>query len=94
MAHNNLDFVESGYIAELPYDLEFDQATFFYTLKGDSNYFTSVWVANGRFMVASLSALSIVDIDTNTVVDWYTQTFGGQAEEVLDSSDIKDIVGD
>ena len=94
MALNNLDFQGPGYVPEAPYDMDFYGGELFYILKGTSNYFSAVWVANGRLMAASPAALSIMDIDTDVVVDWYTQTFGGRAEEVLDSSDIKDVVGD
>jgi len=94
MAYNNLDFEAPGYIPEAPYDMDFYSGVTYYVLKGTSNFFSAVWVANGRLMAASPAALSIMDIDTNTVVDWYTQTFGGRGEEVLDSSDIKDVVGD
>jgi len=94
MTYNNLDFVGYEYIPEAPYDLEFYNGTPYYILKGDSNYFSAVWVANGRLMVASPAALSIVNMDTNGVVDWYTTTFSGKAGEALTNTDIKDIVGD
>lgn len=94
MAYNNLDFVGDEYVPGIPYDLEFYHGISYHILKGSSNYFSAVWMANGRFMVSSLAALSIIDIDTNGVIDWYTTTFSGRAEEALTNTDIKDIVGD
>lgn len=91
MALNNLNFAR---LHEVPaeYDLEFFQGEAITILKGDSDNFTAVWVANGRLMVASAAALSIIDLETNTLVNWYTQTHGASGE-VLESDDIIDLVG-
>jgi len=92
MALNNLNFISPGY-EPTNYDLEFYQGEALFILKGNSDSFTAVWIANGRLMIASPAALSIVDIDTNTLVDWYTQVEGGAANEVLTNDDIIDLVG-
>jgi purine nucleoside permease len=90
---NDLDFQDPGYSPPAEYDLEFFEGPSLPILKGDSNYFTAVWVANGRLMVAAANALSVVDLDTNTLIDWYTETHAGAANEVLNSDDITDLVG-
>lgn len=66
-------------------------------LKGSSNNFTSVWadvtagVNNGKFYVASSAAFSVVDSSVPSIYDFYTQTYPGRANEVLDNTNIIDI---
>lgn len=66
-------------------------------LKGDSNNFVAIWAAadaglsNGKFYAASRSALNIIDLENQEVYDYYTQTYGGRAQEILTSDDIEDI---
>lgn len=93
MALNNLNFTNPGYSVPAEYDLEFFHGVALSILKGDSDNFTAVWIANGRLMIASAAALSIVNLETDALVSWYTQTHGGTANEVLTNDDIIDLVG-
>ena len=71
-------------------------------LAGTSENFTSIWaepdagISSGRFQVASRglgAALSIMNIDDNTLYDYYnTTTASGRANEVLDSNKTVDLV--
>ena len=93
MALNNLNFYGDGnYSAPAEYDLEFYLAQISSILKGDSNNFVGVWItADGRLMAATENTLSIIDLNTNTLLDWYSQIHAGIAGEILESNDIIDI---
>ncbi len=60
-------------------------------LKGSSNNFTSVWVHNGKMYVSSADAFTTINLDDNSVYDFYTQTEKGRGNEALDSNDVIDI---
>ena len=52
-------------------------------------------LANGRFQAASRgtgAALSIVDLSTDTLYDYYATTVSGRANEALESENIIDLV--
>ena len=70
-------------------------ATVYNIIMGGNNNFTAIWadptagLHNGRVYIASPAAFSIIN---NTVlIDYYTTTFGGRANETLTQDDIKDI---
>jgi len=93
----NFNFTDSGYVPD-NYDFDFgpeEEITTYNVLAGTNNNFTSIWadpdasLSNGKFYVASPEAFSIVN-DT-VLVDYYTTTHKGAANEVLEQDDIKDI---
>ena len=70
-------------------------------LAGTSENFTSIWaepnanISSGRFQVASRgpgAALSIMNIDDNTLYDYYTTTVSGRANEALESDKTVDLI--
>ena len=100
-------FTETGYSAPvdaLDMDFLFQQpvpAEIFYILAGTSVDFTSIWaepnanLTTARFQVGSRgtgAALSIINIPTNTLYDYYTTTVSGRAGEALDSNKTADLV--
>lgn len=93
MAFNNLNFSGPGdYTAPSEYDLEFYLGDCFSILKGSSNAFIAVWTTtDGRLMAATEDTLSIVDLNTNALIDWYSQAHAGRTNEALISNDIVDI---
>lgn len=60
-------------------------------LKGNSNNLISIWVLNGKMYISSEEFITVVDLDTNQIYDWYSQTHAGRAGETLQSDDIVDI---
>lgn len=95
MSYNNFNFTESGYI---PGDLDFNfgadptpEIDYYYVLKGTSNNFSSVWVSNNKMYVSSSNTLTVIDLLTNTLYDWYDQTQVGRSNESLDHDDVVDI---
>jgi len=100
-------FTETDYSAPvdgLDMDFLFQQsvpAGTFYILAGTSVDFTSIWaepnanLTTARFQVGTRgagAALSIINIPTNTVYDYYTTTVSGRAGEALDSNATLDLV--
>lgn len=88
---NDFNFTESGYI---PGDLDFNfgaEVSIYNILKGTTNNFTSVWVLNQKLYVSNLDALTIIDLDTNEVYDYYTQSHIGRANKSLDHDQIVDV---
>ena len=61
-------------------------------IKGSSNNFSSVWILNNKMYVSSDDTLTVVDLLTNIVHDWYSQTHIGRANESLDNDSIVDII--
>ena len=66
-------------------------ADIFNILAGASNHFTSVWAYDNKMYVASSDAFSVVNLSTGALIDYYTQTFGGNNNETLIGDDIVDI---
>ena len=66
-------------------------ADIFNILAGTSNYFTSIWVYDGKMYVASSDAFSVINLETNALIDYYTQIDGGNNNEPLIGDDIVDI---
>ena len=64
---------------------------------GLSSNFTAVWadenssLSSGKLYVASEDAFTIIDLETKTVYDRYTQELKGRGNEVLDTDGIIDI---
>lgn len=87
----DFNFIESGYVASYNFNFGIEVNTYS-ILKGTSNNFSSVWILNNKMYVASSDTLTVVDLLTNTVHDWYSQTQVGRAGESLDSDDVIDIV--
>ena len=102
-ASPDFDFTEGGYTPpadSLAADFDFIPAGVFTILAGTSVNFTSIWaepianISTGRFQVASRgtgAALSIINIPTNTLYDYYTTTASGRAGEALDSNNTLDL---
>ena len=90
---NDFNFTESGYVPGSPFDFEFAPAEdlSIRILVGTSNDFTAIWVFEGKMYVASASALSVVNLDAQTLIDFYTQAQAGGLNETLQSNDIVDI---
>ncbi len=92
---NNFNFTESGY-TPTSYDFNFYTAGVAYTvLAGTNNNFTAVWadlttsLTTGKIYIASSAAFSI--LNSAVLVDYYTTTHSGGANEALDQNDIIDI---
>lgn len=98
----DFDFTEGGYVPSSSFN--FGGGVFVYSvLKGVLNYFSSIWadpdagLDTGKMYVASQgtgAAFSIVDLSLNTVVDYYTTTHIGAANEALIAEDIVDLNAD
>ena len=100
----DFDFTEGGYTPpadSLEADFDFTPEGVFTILAGTSTEFTAIWaepdanLVTARFQVASRgtgAALSIVNIPTNTLYDYYTTTVSGRANEALDSNSTVDLI--
>lgn len=90
---NDFNFTESGYVPGPPFDFEFAPAEdlSIRILAGTLNNFTSIWVFEGKMYVASSNALSVVNLATQSLIDFYTQSQAGGLNESLQSNDIVDI---
>ena len=69
-------------------------------LAGTSNIFTAIWADsnadqnNGKMYVLSWgsgTALSVLNLEEKELYDYYTQDFGGRAEETLTDTDTRDL---
>ena len=95
----DFSFTESGYTPPTgSFEFLFGDAVPIYRiLKGSTNNFTSIWAdlvasySGGKFYAASADAFNIVNVSNNSRYDYYTETHGGRAQEVLDSDDITDL---
>ena len=100
----DFDFTEGGYVPpadSLEADFDFTIEGLYTILAGTSVDFTSIWAeptanfSTGRFQVASRGtggALSIIDLPTDTLYDYYTTTVSGRANEALDSNSTVDLI--
>ena len=91
----DFNFTESGYVPD-SYDFNFAPAiTVYNILAGTNNNFTAIWadpdagLSTGKVYIASPEAFSIVN--STVLVDYYTTTHKGAANETLEQDDIKDI---
>ena len=94
----NFNFTEEREsLPSSPFNFNFTIENRYNILKGLSNNFVAIWadvnagLSSGKFYVASGDTLNIINLETNEVYDYYTQTHGGRANEVLTSNDIEDI---
>jgi len=89
----DFNFTESGYTPSL--DFQFapipEPPISYYILKGTSNNFTSIWIYNEKMYVSSSDALTAININDNSVYDFYTQTENGRGNETLSSDNVIDI---
>ena len=89
---NDFDFTEPGYIPPSLYDFDFgEMGDFYYVLKGTSNNFNSIWVFGGRLYAGTNNCLTVLDLGSRAVYDWYSETRKGRANELLTSNDAVDI---
>ncbi len=93
----NFNFTESGYV---PGNLDFSFGTFvsiYFVLKGTSNNITSIWadsnagLDSGKVYTSTSKTLNIINLQTNSISDYYTQTHFGSDNDVLNSDDVVDI---
>jgi len=72
-------------------------ATVYNIIVGGDNNFTAVYadlnsaIGVGKLYIASLSAFSIIDLKNKKLIDYYTITHAGAANETLEQNDIVDI---
>lgn len=69
-------------------------------LAGTSNSYIAIWtdsdanISNAKMYVSSTglgSALSVIDLSNDTLIDSYNISYGGQNDETLDREDVVDI---
>lgn len=97
----DFNFDVGGYVPSDPLDADFNFVLGVYSvLAGTSNIFTAIWADvdagpdNGKMYALSWgagTALSILKLDEKDLYDYYTQTYGGRAEETLIDNDTKDL---
>ena len=91
----------AGYTPKQPLDADFNFALGVYrVLAGFSNVFTAIWAdsdagqESGKMYALSWgpgTALSILNLDDKELYDYYTQNYGGRAEETLTNIDTRDL---
>ena len=92
----DFNFTGKTYTYSPDYDFGPEGISYYYILKGSSNI-TSIWADSsagpnsGKFYASSTDTLSIIDIENNSIHDWYTQTHIGRSNDSLDNNDIVDI---
>jgi len=86
----NFNFTEAGYSPDSNFNFGVNVRNF-NVLMGESNNFTSVWVYNNKMFIGSNNCLNIVDLESNSVVDFYTTTYSGAVGETLIGFNITDI---
>jgi len=99
-----LEFEELFAPAGVGDDFDFDPnaaAAIYRLLKGTATNFVAIWAepnasqTYGRFQVSSTgtgAGLSVIDLATHTLYDYYTTTVSGRAGEALESDNIIDLV--
>jgi len=88
----NFNFINTGYAPNSNFNFGIIKKNFD-VLFGTTNNFTSVWVLNSKLYITN-DVLNVIDLKSNTLCDWYSMTQKGRADEVLDNSNIVDIVVD
>ena len=99
--NGDFNFDLAGYTPKQSLAADFDFALAIYrVLAGFSNIFTAIWAdsnagrANGKLYTLSWGpgvGLSILDLETKSLYDQYTQTYGGRAEETLIGNGTRDL---
>jgi len=97
----NFNFTDASYEETYNFNFGLDVVVTYYSiLKGVSNNFVSIWADSdssewsGRLYVSDSgygSALSVVDLSSQALIDFYTFTQPGGFNESLEEEDIKDI---
>jgi len=93
---NNFNFTEPGY-TPTSYDFMFGGEEVFSVLAGTNNNFTAIWadanagLSTGRLYVSSPSAFSVLEMTDRTLIDAYSTTVKGAANEYLQQEDVIDI---
>jgi len=79
-------------------DFNFGSMTDIYDiLKSTDNNFISIWadntasLSNGKMYISSSNSFNIVSFESNSIIDYYTETHIGEAGETLQSNDIIDV---
>jgi hypothetical protein len=96
MAANNFNFTESGY-TPTSYDFQFGAEEIFNVLAGTNNNFVAIWadvntsLTSGRLYVSSPSNFSVLEMTDRRLVDAYSTTIKGAANEYLQQEDVVDI---
>lgn len=94
------DFIEGDYSPPELLEFEFGPVIIYNVIPGSNKNFTSVWadsdanISNAKFYAASQgegATFSVIDLGSHTLSDYYTLTFPGYNEEVLDDENIIDI---
>ena len=97
----DFNFDTAGYSPSPPLAADFNFVLGVYRiLAGFSNIFTSIWADsdagqdNGRMYVLSWgpgTALSVLNLDVKNLYDYYTQNYGGRAQETLIDDNTRDL---
>jgi hypothetical protein len=94
------NFIEGDYSPPELLEFEFGPVIVYNIIPGANQNFTSVWadsnanISNAKFYTASQgegAAFAVIDLSSHTLSDYYTLTFPGYNEEVLEREDIVDI---
>jgi hypothetical protein len=93
---NDFNFTEGGYIPGSSFDFNFGitvptPENIYSILKGSTNNFLSVWVLDNKMYAGTNDSLTVINLLTNMVWDWYDQSQKGRAGETLNSDDSNDI---
>lgn len=93
----NFNFTESGYVPSSTFDFGATAPNSYSILAGASNNFTSIWAdtnasrSAGKMYISSGSAFTIIDLETKTVYDRYTQELKGRGNETLNTTGVVDL---
>lgn len=97
---DNFNFIEDGYISPINGEFNFNFGTFGSInaiLKSLSDNIVAIWadptagLNSGKVYISTSSSFNIVDLETDLVIDYYTETHAGAAGETLQGDDVVDI---
>ena len=95
---NNFNFTKSGYTPPAQGDYDFDfGVTLYYIIKSLSDRFVAIWadadasIDSGKMYVSTEASFNVVNLQLNSIEDYYTESHMGAAGEALQSNDIVDI---
>jgi hypothetical protein len=97
---DNFNFIEDGYISPINGEFNFNFGSFVSInsiLKSLSSNIVAIWAEstaglnNGKVYISTSDSFNIVSLETNSVVDYYTETHAGAAGETLQGNDTVDI---
>ena len=93
---NDFNFTEGGYTPDYDFNFGTGATSYNFILKGLSDNFSAIWadtdasLSNGKMYISSAAAFMVVNLSTDLVEDYYTETHAGEAGESLTSNDIVD----